>query len=102
MSQQPLEPFEIVSPCCQAKLRVDPELQAVLSFEPPPEERRIKDLSDGVKGLRDEAAQRPARFEESLKAEKQKTNLHQADAGYWPRPIAVGPLVRLLRSFEPS
>lgn len=75
MSQQPLEPFEIVCPCCQAKLRVDPELQAVLSFEPPPEERRIKNLSDGVKGLKDEAAQRQARFEESLKAEKQKKNL---------------------------
>jgi hypothetical protein len=75
MSQESLEPFDLVCPCCQAKLRIDPELRAVLSFVPPPEERRIKDLTEGVKGLRSEAIQRQARFEESLKAEKSKKNL---------------------------
>ena len=40
-----------------------------------PEERRIKDLSEGVKGLKDEAVQRQAKFEESLKAQKTKKNL---------------------------
>lgn len=75
MTQKPLEPFVIVCPCCQAKVRVDPELRAALSFEPPPEERRIKNLSEGVKGLKDEAAQRQARFEETLKAEKGKKSL---------------------------
>jgi hypothetical protein len=75
MSQKPIEPFTVACPCCQAKLRVDPELRAVLSFEPPPEERRIKDLSEGVKGLKDEAVQRQAKFEESLKAQKGKKDL---------------------------
>jgi len=75
MSQKPIEPFAVACPCCQAKLRVDPELRAVLSFEPPPEERRIKDLSEGVKGLKDEAVQRQAKFEESLKAQKGKKDL---------------------------
>ena len=75
MSQEHVEPFTIVCPCCQAKLRVDGEIRAVLSFEPPPEERKIKDLTEGVKGLRNEAVQRQARFEESLKAEKSKKNL---------------------------
>lgn len=75
MSQQPAEPFEIICPCCRAKLRVDPELRAVLSHEPPPEERTVKDLTDAVKGLKAEAAQRQARFEESMKAEKSKKSL---------------------------
>lgn len=75
MVKEAHEPFEVACPCCQAKLRVDPELKAVLSFEAPPEERRIKDLTEGVKGLKDEAAQRQARFEESLKAQKTKKNL---------------------------
>ena len=75
MSQDAKEPFEVVCPCCQAKLRVDPELQAVLSYEPPPEERTVKNLTDAVKGLQAEAAQRQAKFEESLKAEKSKKNL---------------------------
>ena len=51
------------------------QLQAVLSHEPPPEERAVKDLGQAVKGLKAEAAQRQARFEESLKAERMKKNL---------------------------
>ncbi len=75
MRKDAKEPFEVVCPCCQAKLRVDPELQAVLSYEPPPEERMVKDLTEAVKGLQAEAAQRQAKFEESLKAEKSKKHL---------------------------
>jgi hypothetical protein len=68
-------PFEVICPCCQAKLQVDPGLRAILSHELPPEERTVKDLTDAVKGLRAEAAQRQARFEESLKAERGKKDL---------------------------
>src|SRR3990167_1220930 len=75
MSQDAKEPVEVICPYCQAKLRVDPELQAVLSYEPPPEERTVRDLTEAVKGLQAEAAQRQAKFEESLKAEKSKKNL---------------------------
>jgi hypothetical protein len=75
MSQEPQEPFEVLCPCCQAKLRVDPEMRAVLSHELPPEERSVKDLTDAVKGLKAEAAQRQARFEESLKLQKGKKDL---------------------------
>jgi hypothetical protein len=75
MTQEPSEPFEVVCPCCQAKLRVDPEMRAVLSHELPPEERSIKNLTDAMKGLKAEAAQRQARFEESLKLEKSKKDL---------------------------
>ena len=67
MTQEPPEPFEVLCPCCQAKLRVDPELRAVLSHELPPEERSVKTLTEAMKGLKAEAAQRQARFEESLK-----------------------------------
>jgi hypothetical protein len=75
MTQEPQEPFEVLCPCCQAKLRVDPELQAVLSHELPPEERSVKTLTEAVQGLKAEAAQRQARFEESLKLEKSKKDL---------------------------
>jgi hypothetical protein len=75
MSEEPEEPFEIVCPCCQAKLRVDAAVRLVLSHEPPPEERSVKDLEQAVQGLKAEAAQRQARFEESLKLEKNKKDL---------------------------
>ncbi len=75
MPQTPEEPFEIVCPCCQTRLRVDATLRVVLSHEPPPEERSVKDLGQAVKGLKAEAAQRQARFEESMKLEKGKKEL---------------------------
>ena len=75
MSENPLEPFEVLCPCCQARLRVDPEMRAVLSHEPPPEERTVKDLTQAVMGLKAEAAHRQAKFEESMKFEKNKKDL---------------------------
>jgi hypothetical protein len=54
---------------------VDPALKAILSHEPPPVERTVRDLSQAVKGLEAEAAQRQARFEESLRAQKTKKDL---------------------------
>jgi hypothetical protein len=75
MIQEPAEPFEVVCPCCQARLRVDAGMRAVLSHELPPEERTVKNLTDAVKGLHAEAAQRQARFEESMKLEKNKKDL---------------------------
>lgn len=75
MAENPREPFEVVCPCCQARLRVDPEMCAVLSHELPPEERAIKNLTDAVAGLKAEAAQRQAKFAESLKLQKQKKDL---------------------------
>ena len=75
MSQETVEPFEIVCPCCQARIRVDPAVRMVLSHEPPPEERSVKDLEQAVKDLKAEATQRQARFEESMKLEKNKKDL---------------------------
>jgi hypothetical protein len=75
MSQNPREPFEVLCPCCQARLRVDAEMGIVLSHELPPEERAVKDLTDAVKSLKAEAAQRQARFEESLKLQKNKKDV---------------------------
>lgn len=75
MSENVREPFEVVCPCCQARLRVDPELCAVLSHELPPEERTVKDLTQAMMGLKAEAAQRQAKFEESMKLEKTKKGL---------------------------
>jgi hypothetical protein len=75
MPENANEPFEVLCLCCQARLRVNPELQTVLSHELPPKERTFKDLGQAVIELKTEAAQRQAKFEESLKLEKTKKDL---------------------------
>jgi hypothetical protein len=54
---------------------VDPVFQAILSHEPPPEERKVKSLVEAVQSLKEEAATRQAKFQESLHAEKGKKDL---------------------------
>lgn|SRR5512132_2515262 len=75
MPDQELEPFPVRCPCCQSTLQIDPTLRAVLSHEPPPEKRTVRDLTAAVKGLDAEAAQRQAKFEESLRAQKSKKDI---------------------------
>ena len=75
MTQPFSEPFEVLCPCCQAKLRLDPTLRAVLSHEPPPEQRTVRNLDEAMQDLKGEAATRQAKFEESLRAQKGKKDL---------------------------
>ncbi len=75
MSEGPKLTIEVICPCCQARLTVDPELGAVLHHEPPPKTETVTDLKTAVEGLKDEAGRREARFKESMEAEKEKGKL---------------------------
>jgi len=75
MGEEVREPFVVECPCCHATLRVDAALGAVLSHQPPPEQRTVRDLNEALKGLEAEAAERQARFQESLRAQKTKKDL---------------------------
>ncbi len=72
MSDEPKPSIEVVCPCCQARLTVDPEIGAVLHHELPPKAASITDLKAAVEGLKGEADRREARFKESMGAEKEK------------------------------
>jgi hypothetical protein len=75
MSDQPKSTVELICPCCQARLTVDPELGAVLHHELPPKVASITDLQAAVEELKGEAGKREARFKESMEAEKDKAKL---------------------------
>lgn len=64
--------FEVVCPCCAARLSIDPSLGVVLHYEPPPKAASVEDLQEAVKALKAEASQREARFKEQLEKEKVK------------------------------
>lgn len=100
MPENTNEPFEVLCPCCQARLRVDPEMRAVLSHELPPEERTFKDLGQAVMGLKAEAAQRQAKFEESLKAEKTKKDLLEKKFHDALKRTKDAPLVKPIRDID--
>jgi hypothetical protein len=64
--------FTIVCPCCDGKLTIDPELQAVIAHEAPPPKRTVADLGAALGTLTAKAAEREQRFRQQMQAEAQK------------------------------
>ncbi len=75
MSEEPKPTIELICPCCQARLTVDPVLGAVLHHEAPPRPAAAADLKVALEELKGEASRREARFKESMETEKEKAKL---------------------------
>jgi len=67
--------FDIVCPCCHARLRVDAELRAVISHESPPKQPQISDLAQAAQALRDKESHREEQFQKSVQAERKRAKL---------------------------
>ena len=62
--------FEVICPCCQATLQVDPELHAVLTCQEAEKPRELKDIESGLEKLKEDKARREETFQKSVEAEK--------------------------------
>ena len=62
--------FEVVCPCCQAMLKIDPETRAVIAHKVPERPKPIEDLAAEVAKLKGEGARREELFKKSFEAEK--------------------------------
>ncbi len=58
--------FEVKCPCCDATLRVDPELKAVISHVEHKKPPSIADMQEAVRNLRGEESRRGERFDKSF------------------------------------
>ena len=68
--------FEVVCPCCGARLLIDRPLGKILSHESPPKQPgRTPDLDHPGKVLAQAAARREALFQQSTEEEKHKAEL---------------------------
>jgi len=63
---------KVTCPRCQARLTVDPLLEAVVAHEPPPRTGPAQDLGDAFQALEGASAKREEAFKESLKSEQSK------------------------------
>ena len=62
--------FEIKCPCCDASLKIDPELKAVISYEEAEKPRAVEDIAAAVQRLKGEEARRAEAFEKSFAEHK--------------------------------
>ena len=64
--------IDVICPCCQARLTIDPERQAVIHHESAPKSPPTIDLQDALGALKSEANRRAAQFQQALAAERHK------------------------------
>ena len=67
--------FTVTCPCCQGRLTIDPEVEAVIAHETPPPTPSTKDLGAAFDTLRSKSAEREERFRQQMQAEAQKGKL---------------------------
>lgn len=63
--------FEVVCPCCQGILKIDPETRAVIAHKVPEKPREVEDLAAAVARLKGEAGRRDEVFRKQFETEKQ-------------------------------
>jgi hypothetical protein len=62
--------IEVECPCCQAKLKIDPKTEAVISHALPAKPKPIEDLAAEVAKLKDVAGRRGEVFQKHVNAQK--------------------------------
>jgi hypothetical protein len=70
MAKAKRELIEILCPCCEAKLQIDPVLKAVISHEEHQRPKSVEDIAAAVQKLKGEEARRAQAFEKSFEDHK--------------------------------
>lgn len=101
MLERPKQVFQVVCPCCGARLTIDPDLKVILHHEERSKAAPITSLLEAVKALKAESGHREARFKEAMEAEKDKQRVLEKkfqellkkakdEPGPPPRPFDLG------------
>ena len=67
--------FELFCPCCGARLKVDPDLKAVIAHEAPKVARKFESVDDAIGALKTHDVEREKKFAASVEAEKSKKDV---------------------------
>ena len=67
--------FELTCPCCNARLKISPELKAVNHCEAPKTPRKFSSVDDALGALKGEDEEREKKFAASIEAEKSKKDV---------------------------
>jgi hypothetical protein len=67
--------FELLCPCCNARLKIDPELKAVIDHEAPKTPRKFGSVDDALGALKGADEEREKKFAASVEAEKSKKDV---------------------------
>ena len=67
--------FEVLCPCCNARLKVDTDLKAIIDHEAPKTPRKYASVDDALGALKGADEEREKKFAASIEAEKSKKDV---------------------------
>ena len=67
--------FDLLCPCCGARLKVDSDLKAVIAHEAPKVARKFESVDDAIGALKTHDIEREKKFAASVEAEKSKKDV---------------------------
>ncbi len=67
--------FEVMCPCCEATLKIDPVTRAVIAHTPKPAARTFADMEAAARAMREGDVRKESLFRQSVEAEKNKADL---------------------------
>ena len=67
--------FDVLCPCCGARLKVDSDLKAVIDHEAPKVPRKYASVDDAMGAMKGQDAEREKKFAASVEAEKSKKDI---------------------------
>jgi hypothetical protein len=67
--------FEVLCPCCGARLKLDSKLKAVIDHEAPKVPRKFASVDDAMGAMKGQDAEREKKFAASIEAEKSKKDV---------------------------
>ncbi len=93
--------FELFCPCCNARLKIDTELKAVIHHEAPKTPRKFASVDDALGALKGADDEREKKFAASVEAEKSKKDvLNRKFDELFDRAKKDDPNVKPLRDFD--
>ena len=100
MSKKPGDSFQVECPCCQAKLVIDGELEAVLSHTDPPRPPSSVDLDNTAQMLRQHDDAVEAKFRASVAAERSKEDVLARKFAEGLKKAKDAPIEKPFRDFD--
>ena len=67
--------FDLTCPCCSALLKVDAEMEAVISHVAPVKPKMFNDMEEAARAMKEQDSRRDSIFRQSVEAQKHSSDL---------------------------
>jgi len=100
VSEQKSITIQLICPCCDAILTIDPSLPAILDHKLPPKPQVVAQMKAVGKHLQQEATRRDEKIQQIVEAEKNKSKVLEAKFQQLLKKAKEEPITKPLKDID--